>query len=135
MWPAPFRWDSTRSLWLGAALAVGLLLTTLATAQSVVWDDFNTHVWTIGIEDSKDMQWVERGWIRDGARRVLHIQYVPGEATSNYILAFTNLLSPQTLSGVSEIRFELKWDQRPAQAALKLEANTCCTRTDMRMKA
>jgi hypothetical protein len=122
MWPAPFRWDSTRSLWLGAALAVGLLLTTLATAQSVVWDDFNTHVWTIGIENSKDMQRVERGWIRDGARRVLHIQYVPGEATSNYILAFTNLLSPQTLSGVNEIRFELKWDQRPAQAALKLEA-------------
>lgn len=120
--PAPFRRDAMRPLWLGAALAAVLLLTTLATAQSLVWDDFNTHVWTIGIEESDDMQRVERGWIQDGSRRVLQIQYAPGEAVSNYLLAFTNLLSPQALSGVSEIRFELKWDQRPAQAALKLEA-------------
>jgi len=120
---APCCRESICPVWVGAAFAtVLLLLTTLATAQPLVWDDFNTHVWTIGIEASEDMQRVERGWIQDGARRVLHIQYVPGEAASNYILAFTNLLSPQALSGVSEIRFELKWDQRPAQAALKLEA-------------
>ena len=120
---APFHRESTRPVWLGAAFTMGLLLlTTLATAQPLVWDDFDTHVWTIGIEKSGDMQRVARDWIQDGERRVLHIQYVPGEATSNYILAFTNLLSPQVLSGVSEIRFELKWDQRPAQAALKLEA-------------
>ena len=121
--PVPCCRESTRPLWLGVAFTLALLLlSTLATAQPRVWDDFNTHVWTVGIEKFADLQRVERGWIQDGDRRVLHIRYVPGEAVSSYILAFTNLLSPQALRGVSEIRFELKWDERPAQAALQLEA-------------
>ncbi len=107
----------------GAMLAITMfMLTTHATARSVVWDDFNTHVWTVGIERREDMSRVERRWIQDGERLVLNIKYTPGEADSNYILAFTNLLSPEALSQVDEIRFELKWDLRPASAALKLEA-------------
>ncbi len=114
--------DATRPVWLSVTLTMTLLIMgTLATAQSIVWDDFNTHIWTLSSEDPDDMRRVERGWVRDGERSGLHIKYVPGDATSNYLLAFTNLLPPQPLSGVSEIRFALKWDQRPANAALRLE--------------
>lgn len=108
---------------LGMMLAMTLLVQTMpTTAQPVVWDDFNTHVWTVGIERRDDMSRVERRWVQDSERFVLNIKYVPGDATSNYILAFTNLLSPEALSQVEEIRFELKWDLRPAKAALTLEA-------------
>lgn len=91
-------------------------------AVSLRWDSFDSRVWTIGIERPQDFAFVVREWVADEGRQVFHIKYTPQlTARSRFLLAFTNLLAPQSVSDVSEIRFEMKWDRRPAQAALKVE--------------
>ncbi len=86
------------------------------------WDDFNSHVWTVGIDKPADFTFVTREWISDEERAVFHLTYTPGAgATSGFLLAFTNLLAPEPFSDVTEIRFDLKWDTRPASAFLKVE--------------
>src|SRR5688572_20609317 len=112
MQPAPHRREGTgMALASAAPVAMLLLLTTVAIAASptpVMWDDFNAHVWTVSLEQPADMKQVQREWIQDGNRSVFHIDYNPGEATSRYLLAFTNLLASESLDGVRELRFDLK---------------------------
>ena len=96
-----------------ALAAMLLLLTTFVVAESpdtVIWDDFNAHIWTVSLEKPADMQHMQQGWFQDNSRSVFHIDYEPDATTSRYLLAFTNLLAPETLDGVSELRFDLKWD-------------------------
>lgn len=67
----------------------------------------------VGIQAASDIAFVGRDWVQDGARRVLRIRYDPlPTATSNFIFAFTNLLPPEDVASVREIRFALKWDVR-----------------------
>ncbi|HEX8091838.1 MAG TPA: hypothetical protein VF762_23495, partial [Blastocatellia bacterium] len=91
-------------------------------ARPLLWDDFNSRVWTAGVEDPADFRFLKREWISDQGRKVLHIKYTPDAgARSDFLLAFTNLLAPEPMAGVTEIRFEMKWDRPPALAFLKLE--------------
>jgi hypothetical protein len=92
-------------------------------AQPLLWDNFNSRVWTAGVENPADIRFLKREWISDAGRKVFHIKYTPdASADSNFLLAFTNLMSPEPFTGVTEIRFEMKWDRPPAFAFVKLEA-------------
>jgi hypothetical protein len=83
----------------------------------LLWDDFNSRVWTAGVEDEADSRFLKREWISDQGRKVFHIKYSPDAAArSDFLLAFTNLLAPEPLAGVTEIRFEMKWERPPASA-------------------
>jgi hypothetical protein len=111
-----------------ALLAASLLPRAHALTQAdnppvpLLWDDFNSRVWTAGVEDEADSRFLKREWISDQGRKVFHIKYSPDAAArSDFLLAFTNLLAPEPLAGVTEIRFEMKWERPPASAFLKLE--------------
>lgn len=90
--------------------------------QPLLWDNFNSRVWTAGIDNLADAKFLKREWISDAGRRVFHIKYTPDDsAQSNFLLAFTNLMAPESFTGVTEIRFNMKWDRPPAFALLRLE--------------
>lgn len=90
--------------------------------QPLLWYDFNSRVWTAGTDDPADSKFLKREWISDQGRKVFHIKYTPDAgANSNFLLAFTNLIAPEAFAGVTEIRFEMKWNRPPSLALVKLE--------------
>ena len=102
-------------------ISLAAMIQTTQAGESLLWDDLNSRVWTVGAEAAEDTELIDREWIVDEGRTVLRLAYTPSSDSSNFLLVFTNLLAPESLDDVEAFRVVLKWDVRPVEASLKIE--------------